>query len=68
MDYNALAITIAKLNEAIEFATQIDKNKQLTQSEDWIWNMITLAKVTDFFEKELEDLETFNDIFSSDQR
>lgn len=67
MDYTALTMTVHKLNEAIEHAIKVDTNGKLKREEEWTWNMLTLAKVTSYFEKELEDLETFHLVMGSDR-
>lgn len=64
MDYTALTMTVLRLQEAIDYAVKIDKDKRLVDDEAWIWNMLTLAKVKEFFDEELHDFDTFNSIFN----
>lgn len=59
MDYSALTTTVRKLNESIESAIQIDNHKSLVNDEEWIWNMVTLGKVTNFFEELLSDFDNY---------
>lgn len=67
MDYTALTMTVHHLQEAINQAIKVDKDGRLKREEEWTWNMLTLAKVTSYFEKELEDLDTFHLVMGSDR-
>jgi len=67
MDYSALTTTVRTLNEAVDNAIKVDSDKQLTKSEEWIWHMITLAKVTTFFEQVLSDFDEYYSVTGNDR-
>lgn len=59
VNYTALVLTVKKLNEAIENSVQIHTKKEYMKDEEWIWHMLSLGRVTNYFEQMLSEFDDY---------